>query len=165
MIQAINPESGVVNYAYDNVGNLISKTDNRGITTTTSYDVLNRPVQESYTDATPTVTYSYDAAGVPNAIGHLASVANSNSVTNFTGFAVMGHVVTSNPVTAGQTYTFSYGYNLARDLVSETYPSRRTLTTAYDGANRPASLSGSYQGAVTNYVRQARYAAHGAPAY
>ncbi len=31
---ATNPESGTVSYAYDNVGNLTSKQDNRGFITT-----------------------------------------------------------------------------------------------------------------------------------
>ncbi len=48
-------------YAYDNVGNLLTKTDNRGTTATNAYDVLNRIYAKSYSDGTPGVSYTYDA--------------------------------------------------------------------------------------------------------
>jgi YD repeat-containing protein len=60
---SVQPESGTTGYAYDAVGNLQSKTDARGVETSYSYDALNRVVQKTYTDGTPAVTYTYDAAG------------------------------------------------------------------------------------------------------
>ncbi|HEY7304654.1 MAG TPA: hypothetical protein VH601_11090, partial [Bryobacteraceae bacterium] len=129
-----NPESGTVSYTYDNVGNVLTKRDDRGITTSNSYDALNRVIQTSYSDGTPAVTYTYDAA--PNGRGQLASIGNGNSTTNYTSFDVMGNVLGSNQVTASQTYSFAYAYNLAGALTSETYPSGREVTTGYDGANR-----------------------------
>jgi YD repeat-containing protein len=41
-------------------GNLMSKTDNRGIATSYQYDALNRLTQKSYGDGTASVAYSYD---------------------------------------------------------------------------------------------------------
>jgi len=59
---ATNPESGLIQYSYDNNGNLTSKTDARGITTSYVYDNLNRVKTRSYNDnpQTPTVSYFYD---------------------------------------------------------------------------------------------------------
>lgn len=96
-----------------------------------------------------------------NAIGHLTQVANSSSVTNYTSFDGVGDVTASNQVTLGQAFNFSYGYNLAGGLTSETYPSGRVVTTAYDGANRVSSLSGNLDGAGANYLSQFTYAPSG----
>ena len=60
-------------YSYDNAGNLLSKTDNRGAAASYSYDALNRVIGKAYTvpsgvAATRNVTYCYDgvqAAGCP----------------------------------------------------------------------------------------------------
>src|SRR5271154_2431072 len=53
-----------------------TRKDARGITTTYSYDALNRITQKVYTDGTPTVTFTYDTPipdGPPatNTVGHL----------------------------------------------------------------------------------------------
>jgi len=48
-------------YAYDANGNVISKTDARGITTNYAYEVGNRLTQKTYSNNDPAVTYSYDA--------------------------------------------------------------------------------------------------------
>ena len=46
-------------------------------------------------------------------------------------------------------------------MASETYPSGRVLTTSYDSANRPVTLSGSLNNQSTNYVTNASYWANG----
>jgi RHS repeat-associated protein len=46
-------------------------------------------------------------------------------------------------------------------LTSETYPSLRVVTTTYDAANRPVTLSGTYGGHGTNYVTGTAYWANG----
>jgi YD repeat-containing protein len=153
----VNVESGTVNYTYDKLGNLLTKTDNRGIKSTYAYDVLDRMTGVSYFDGTPPVSYSYDAANVSNSKGHLTSVSNENSTTGYAGFDVMGNVLASTQQTAGQTYPFNYGYNLASAVTSETYPSGRVVTTGYDAANRPNAVSGTLAGQVKNYVASASY--------
>jgi YD repeat-containing protein len=58
-------------FGYDADGNLISKTDNRNLTTTYGYDVLNRITSKSYSDGvTPSACYEYDNAAT-NGTGHL----------------------------------------------------------------------------------------------
>jgi RHS repeat-associated protein len=166
LTSATNPESGVASYSYDGVGNVLSRTDARNVVTCfgnlsgsactgSSYDGVNRPGSVSYSDGTPAVTYVYD--GVANGIGQLTSVSNLNSTTSFTAFDAMGRVRASTQQTNGQSYVFSYTYNLAGSLLSETYPSKRVLTTAYDAANRPMTLGGGPSGQDTTYVKQAVY--------
>ena len=51
-------------------------------------------------------------------------------------------------------------------MTSEMYPSGRVVTTGYDSANRPATVSGTPAGGVTTaYVSGMHYWPHGAPFY
>ena len=50
LLNATNPESGTINYIYDNNGNLLTRTDARNITTTMAYDGLNRIQTKSYNE-------------------------------------------------------------------------------------------------------------------
>src|SRR5712691_6669059 len=68
LTSATNPESGTVSYTqYDSNGNLLSKIDGRGITTTFAYDALNRVTSKSYNDnpQTPPISYFYDSQSLP----------------------------------------------------------------------------------------------------
>jgi len=165
LTSATNPESGTTTYQYDAAGNLTQRTDARGVVTTHSYDALNRATSRSYSNATPSVTYTYDGAGVAYAKGKLTSMSSSVSATTYTGFDALGSVTTQQQVTDGQTYQLAYGYNLAGALTTETYPSGRVISTAYDGAGRISAVSGQKSGeGARSYVTQLSYAAHGAVA-
>jgi RHS repeat-associated protein len=154
LTSATNPESGSVSYFYDNNGNLIQKIDPRGIATTYNYDTLNRLTGRSYTDSTPAVTFGYDSAAVANSKGRLTSVSSSVSSYGYDEYDRLGRVQRSSQVTAGQQYLMSYGYDLAGNLTSQSYPSGRIATTTYDTTGR---ISG-----VTGYVSSITYAPHGA---
>jgi len=77
LTSATNPESGTISYTYDANGNVLTKvapTPNKiladtnaplTVTTTYSYDALNRLTQKSYSDSTtPTVKYGYDGVAL-----------------------------------------------------------------------------------------------------
>ncbi len=174
LLSATNPESGSVSYVYDGsgsngLGNLWTRTDNKNSVTTYTYDPLSRPLTVAYSDGTPGVTFTYDDPNASNSKGHLTSIANGVSTTQYTQFDPLGNVLKSSQTTtvAGtpHTYSFQYGYNLLSALTSETYPSGRTVTTAYDGANRPITVTGANAGSTTNYVAEMHYWPHGAPYY
>lgn len=154
-----------ISYLYDGNGNLTQKTDARGVTTGYNYDALNRPASRTYSDSTPAVTYSYDAAWIANSKGRLVSVSSSVSATNYTAFDALGRTTASQQITDSQTYTLGYTYNVAGSLISEVYPSGRTISTAYDGAGRVASVSGQKSGeAQKTYASAISYTPHGATA-
>ncbi len=161
---ATNPESGTASYQYDNNGNILTKTDARGITTTYAYDALNRATTRSYSDGTPTVTYTYDAVGVTNSKGRLTSLSSSVSTTGYGEYDALGRVKQSTQTTSGapSPYVMSYGYDLAGHKTSETYPSGRVITTVYGGAGREQSVAGQISGANKTYASQFSYSAHGA---
>jgi RHS repeat-associated protein len=171
LTSATNPESGTMQYSqYDNNGNLLSKTDARSVTTTVTYDALNRPLSKSYSGgAAPSVTYCYDGTAattggggctsaspaIPNPLGHLTQEYSSASVTTYTAFDGMGHVTASSQLTGGTTYAFGaaaspgYAYNLSGQLTSETYPSGRQVTYDFDAAGRTAHVKNPATGGVT----------------
>ncbi len=172
--QANNPESGMINYTYDDDGNPKSKTDARGVVTTYVYDGLNRVTNRTYSGpapggTTPAVTYLYDTLGSAlNGKGRLTSVSSSVSNYSYGSYDVMGRPLTGTQTTDGNNYSMSYQYNLAGGLTSETYPSGRVVLTEYDSAARIAGVKNQatglyYAGATSSdTVNRMQYAAHGA---
>lgn len=159
-----NPENGTVSYQYDNNGNLKVKTDARPVTITYGdYDALNRPTTRSYSDGTPTVTYSYDTSSVPYSRGRLTSISTSASTYNFTSYDALGRVKGASITIGAQTYTVSYTYDLVGNIKTVTYPSTRTVTNSFDLAGRLNSVAGNLGtgGPERNYVTGLTYLANG----
>jgi len=162
-----NPESGTISYGYDNSGNVTSKVDARSITTSFVYDSLGRITSRSYSDGTPTVTYTYDAGGVSNSKGRLTSISSSISADNVTAYDVLGRAISGNQITDGQTYSMSSSFNRAGAQTSFIYPSGRVIALEYDPAGRLAGVrdqqSGAYYvgAAGTDSTNRIKYAAHG----
>jgi RHS repeat-associated protein len=144
--QAVNPESGTINYTYDANGNIATKTDARGIVTTYTYDTLNRVTQRAYAtpsptpsnySATPTVNYYYD--NLTNATGKLIKVESSVSTTEYSSFDILGRVTASKQTTDGVTYgdgtatsAMTYSYNLSGALIEQQYPSGQKVKNTID---------------------------------
>ena len=141
LLSATNPESGIINYLYDNNGNLTRKTDARGVQTDYVYDALSRVTNRNYStpggtpsnyQATPNVTYTYDDSQVPFSKGKLTKVSNSISETRYNSFDILGRVLSSQQITDGQTHNSAYTYNLIGALIEQTYPSGRVVKNVLD---------------------------------
>jgi RHS repeat-associated protein len=159
---ATNPESGTINYTYDNNSNLLTKVDARPITTTFSYDALNRPTLKNYSDPTPDVAYFYDAqtlpAGAPafvrgSSTGRLVAVTTGGTnAGTYRGYDELGRVVRQYQRTDSNNYLVEATYNSSSALLTEKYPAVggaiRTVTYSYDAAGRVASLNS----AATSYA-------------
>jgi|GEM_PF-390263 len=169
LMSATNPENGFICYGtvvnsqcqangYDNNGNLLYRTDARGILTIIAYDVLNRPTSKTYSNdpsGTPVVNYSYDnqtlPPGAPSftrgaSIGKLVAITyggNNNSAGDYYGFDPIGRDILKIQQTGGINYPISAAYNAAGALTSETYPSNRTVSYSYDSAGRANSVTGT----------------------
>jgi len=73
LLSTSNPETGTINYVYDPNSNVVSRTaplpnQNPGstttVTTTYSYDALNRLTKKTYTDSTAAAQYGYDGVSL-----------------------------------------------------------------------------------------------------
>ncbi len=138
LTSANNPESGTIAYTYDNNSNLLTKIDARSITSTFTYDALNRPVTRSYSDSTPTVVYNYDSATLSNGIGRLKSVSSSISSYGYSGYDATGKALGATQTIGTQTYAMGYTYDLAGQVKTMTYPSGHVVSYNYDAAARLA---------------------------
>ena len=159
----------MIQYQYDNNGNLTQKTDARLVVTNYVYDALNRVTQRNYTapgglpnyQATPNVSYFYD--NLPNAKGKLTKVSSSVSTTEYTAFDILGRAASHKQTTDGNIYTTGYIYNLSGALIEETYPSGRVVKNVLDNdGNLSQVQSKKANGTFQNYANSFSYTAAGA---
>ena len=140
------------------------------------YDALNRVnISRSYSGeavATPAVTYKYDGTGVTGGVvyskGKLTLVSSTVSAYSYDEYDQIGRVKRCTQTTGGQPYQMSYGYDLAGNMTSETYPSGKVIETEYDAAGRIAGVkrqaNGMYYAGGPVGSGAIQYAAHGAVA-
>ena len=152
-------------------GLLTSAYDAREILTQFSYDNLNRPTTIIYSDGvTPRVDQYYDnkpftVAGDNRVIfnkGRLSerrtvALGQVPSTSERYNHDLMGRTIQSQQSVGSNTYTMGYTYDVGSSLTSETFPSGRVVTYAYDDGAR---LSGVASGA-TNYASEFSYGDHG----
>jgi RHS repeat-associated protein len=163
LLSATNPESGRICYGtvtlagvcqadgYDNNGNLLYRTDARGVQTTYAYDVLNRNTTVTYSDGTPDTLRLYDSAG--NGKGRFyATYTGTGGSNKLTLKATDSYDALGRPLNfrqhfwTGSAYDGGYytwrTYDFAGHVKTQQYPSGRTVTYNYDQAGRLSSFLG-----------------------
>jgi RHS repeat-associated protein len=149
---------------YDANGNTLTTTDAKGVTMTQTFDALNRALTRTYSDSTPTITYTYDDPNVNFSKGQLTKVSSSVSVTEHTDFDPLGRVLAHKQTTDGQAYTTAYTYTLTGALYDETYPSGRIVRSTLNNDGRLSDVSSKKAGqpSFQSHANNFSYAAHGA---
>lgn len=182
MVQEITPESGTTNIYYTtSAGALCSgepnlpcrRADGRGVTTTYSYDVLNRLIGKTYSDGTAAVSYFYDQTSyngltISNGKGRRTGMSDGSGQTAWS-YDAAGRVLakrqTIAPVGSGlatMTNNISYTYNLDGSVNTITYPSGRVITYGYNNSQQAVSLVDNNTSIYRNFVTNAHYNALGA---
>src|SRR6266404_4749323 len=120
---ATNPESGRVDYQYDENGNTKVKTDARGVSAHFSYDALNRVTRRWYNGSTSLDQVNNNVPTLPS------GVAASDEVSYF---------YDSQSLPPGAPPGFSPGYSIGR-LVATVYSTASSSGDyhGYDAAGRP----------------------------
>lgn len=113
---------------YDAAGNMATRTDANGQTTAYTHDELSRLLATTYADpGTPDVTVAYDANGNLTAMTDDGNETYAyDDLNRLTG------------VTRGSD-AFGYGYDLASNLTSRTYPGGSTTIYTFDDDGRMAT--------------------------
>ena len=142
-----SPDTGVTANTYDNAGNLKTKTDAKGQTTTYSYDALNRLTQIQYANASQViesqVSYSYDQG--TNGVGRLTGITDSTGSIAY-GYDNLGHVTSEARSISGFTYTTAYAYNSAGQLSGVAYPTGLVISYSRDGLGRINQITSNKSG-------------------
>ncbi len=126
-------------FTYKDFGAVYQKTDPRGIVATSTYDALDRLSQVTFSDGTPTVTYTYGAAGAPNfGAGRVTQIVDGSGTTTFQ-YDLMGRSTQVSRAIGSQTYTTRHGY-ASEQLSTLTYPSGRTVNMTPDAMGRPNQI-------------------------
>jgi YD repeat-containing protein len=152
-------------YGYDANGNLSSKTDNRSIITSYSYDALNRLMSKTYFNdpaCTPWSYYQYDSASSQNGIGRLTSEwtqrASAGNCYSTGGFLTKRTITAYDPtgrlwneqqstlasVANGNVYAPAYTYDLVGNLLTSTDGTTPSPTT---NPSVPVTFTNTYDSA------------------
>ena len=133
---------------YDADSNLISVTAPSGGVTHYMYDALGHRISTTYSDGTPSVSWSYDTDGNVSSMTDGAGTVNDtyNQLDQLT------------QATRG-TDTFAYTYTPVGRIASRTYPDGTTTSYAYDNDGNLASATTgtdvtSYQYDPAGYLTQ-----------
>ena len=167
-------KSNTWNYYYTTSGSSLCSGDpsavcrrtdtGRGITTTYSYDNMNRLTGMSYSDSTPTVAYSYDStsclslSGCSN-LGRRTGMSDGSGSTAW-AYDAVGNILRESRTIISVNKTISYTYNLDGTIATIVYPGGRTVT--YTSGNAERQTAAQDNGNSIYYATSATYAPQGA---
>jgi RHS repeat-associated protein len=141
LVTVTDPLSRTTTYTYDPLGLLSNLTDPAGRTTTYSYSPTQELASIGYSDGTtPAVAFGYDANGRRTSMG-------DGSGSSSYGYDALGRLIQA---TDGHGDATSFGYDLANNQTSVTYPNTKTLARTFDTANRTATIA-DWLGNTTTY--------------
>lgn len=146
----IYPDASYEGYAYDGVGNLTLYTARNGVTCTRVFDNRDRETSGNWSDSTPDVAKTYDAAGRVLTVGNGVSASiyaydNANELT----------AETQTPAGLGTSFTVGYSYDADGNPATLTYPDGMVVSYTYTNRNEVASISADGPPPMATYTYDA----------
>lgn len=126
-----NPLGATWSYVYDQANNQTKQTKPDGVAINQQYDALNRLVKTDYSDTTPDVSLSYDAAG------NLATMADGSGLTSYS-YDALNRLISLNYPGRQQV---SYTYDAIGNRTGVTTSGGMQTTYVYDGADLLQSVT------------------------
>ncbi|MBM3859084.1 MAG: RHS repeat-associated core domain-containing protein [Verrucomicrobia bacterium] len=130
----IYPDTSHEDYSYDAVGNLYTYRNRDGSIRTFTYDNRNRETLADWSDSTPDVSKTYDAAG------RLLTLNNGVSALTYT-YDAANQLLSESSVVSGQSSVVGYTYDADGNRASMTYPDGTVVTYDYTARSQLASVS------------------------
>jgi RHS repeat-associated protein len=172
LTQQVTPEGGTTSYYYTTSGGALCannqklvcrRTDARAITTTYTYDALDRLTGKSYSNGDPSVSYyydqtSYNGLAINNGKGQRTGMSDGSGQTAWS-YDSMGRIIIEQRTVGSVTKTIHYLHNKDGSLAQITYPSGSVLKYSYGNDERPVSVVDSTNS--INYATSATYAPQG----
>jgi len=157
-----DPDRGVISFTYDDLGNVTSRTDARGITQRYTYDGAGRQsaMWIDGDEANTKFTYQWDLPGdCPVGCANTANLLVGETfpspfgeVKEFYGYDLRAQLTHLTRVVNGVTLTLESGYDNADNMVSNSFPGGLELTRTIGPAGRISAMPG-YVDSVTNTER------------
>jgi RHS repeat-associated protein len=129
------PGGSYETWTYDGNSNMTQYRTRAGVTMSCTFDNRNRDTFCDWSDSTPDVTKTYDAAG------RMLSLSNSVAASAFTYDAanqVLGESITISGLTGAKTV--AYTYDADGNRASLTDPSGSVITYSYTGRNQVEAI-------------------------
>ena len=112
-------------YRYDAVGNPVGYRTRAGQVRTSVFDNRNREIQTNWSDSTPDITRTFDAAG------RILSEENGAVSLTYSYNAANQVLSETTQVTGQPTRTVGYAYDAAGRLASTIYPGGNVVAQSY----------------------------------
>ena len=188
---AANPENGTITYQYDDNGNVIVKTDARGVSAHYEYDSLNRMSRRWYNGSNLVSATTHNSPALPGGVGAsdetklfydtqslpvgapsysrgaavgrlVAKTYGGGSNGDYAAYDVLGRNTLKIQQTGSINYQMSASLTLSGAISTLTYPSGHTTTNVYDPAGRLTTFSGNLgDGTNRTYASNMLYSAPG----
>ena len=171
--------SGAMQYSYYQGGQIQTKTDANGVTSTYTYDSLNRLHYKSYSDGTQLVGYGYDGYSETglvlsqpheNTLGRLSIISNTVNVATTFSYDSIGRLLHQEncvPSTCDYHIKTTASYDQAGHLIDLWYPDLRHVSQRWDSRAHDGFLwnpsNASQPTALGNYIKSVTYFPSGSP--
>lgn len=137
IIRQTSPDTGITDFWYDANGAVVKQIDARGVETDFTNDNLGRVLTKTFPAASAeNVTYGYDSTSSGNkGVGFLTSMTDQSGSKAFS-INALGQTTSQTDVVGLNSYATGYTYDVAGNILTETYPSGRIVTYRRDTVGR-----------------------------